>query len=339
MKSKIFISSTCFDLIDLRAELEHELNEMGLDPILSDSLTSGFEPCTDANSIETCLVNLRQCDYMLLILSQRYGPSLAQAGFDDISATHLEYKTALAEGIPIFVYVRDKLEAELAIFQKHKDDLKALKWVNQKDLKIFGLLEEHKSLKNTNANNWYWTFRNSMELKQRVRLDLKQVSGKSIIKSLIASGQSPLITIEIIQTIFGGNNKYTLKLNIRNVGTTVAFQPLLQFYNLSSDDIEDRSHEDLIEQSLGNTLLTTIESGCSLEKDINIEIQADRLDSNNKMEIPIEIDYTTMNGHRISDVTSIIIESSINHLKIVKLYPIYKFKRFINSDIWRIKSN
>ena len=38
--------------------------------------------------------NLRQCDAVIVILCQRYGPSLESAGFPDLSATHLEYSEA-----------------------------------------------------------------------------------------------------------------------------------------------------------------------------------------------------------------------------------------------------
>jgi hypothetical protein len=97
---KVFISSTVFDLIDVRAELEALIRDMGLSPVMSDSSTSDFSVKPDANSIETCLVNVRASDIMLVILSNRYGPSLEKAGFPALSATHLEYKEAIKKGIP-----------------------------------------------------------------------------------------------------------------------------------------------------------------------------------------------------------------------------------------------
>jgi hypothetical protein len=35
---RVFVCSTCFDLIDLRAELEHFFREAGMEPVLSDSM-------------------------------------------------------------------------------------------------------------------------------------------------------------------------------------------------------------------------------------------------------------------------------------------------------------
>ncbi len=73
---KVFISSTCYDLIDVRCELDDFLKSLGLLPVLSDSYLSDFEVQYDKNSIETCLVNVRSADIVIVILDKRYGPRL-----------------------------------------------------------------------------------------------------------------------------------------------------------------------------------------------------------------------------------------------------------------------
>ena len=77
----VFVSSTVYDLLDLRAEVERHLRDLGLVPLLSDSATSGFEVAPNSNSIESCLANVRNADHFVCILSQRYGPSLKDAGY------------------------------------------------------------------------------------------------------------------------------------------------------------------------------------------------------------------------------------------------------------------
>ena len=51
----MFVSSTCYDLIDLRAELEEELRQLGLTPVMSDQPSAEFEVLPNQKSIETCL--------------------------------------------------------------------------------------------------------------------------------------------------------------------------------------------------------------------------------------------------------------------------------------------
>jgi hypothetical protein len=159
---RVFISSTCYDLIDIRAELEDCFKTAGLQPVLSDSLDSDFQVSPDANSIETCLANVRSCDCFVIILSSRYGPSLKDAGYDDISPTHLEYLEARKLNLPIRMYVRDRLEADYAIWKANRFAPEIeLSWCkNPKDRSILKLLHEHRALSEREGSNWFWTFRN-----------------------------------------------------------------------------------------------------------------------------------------------------------------------------------
>lgn len=115
---RVFISSTVFDLIDVRAELGELCRSVGIIPVLSDDKLSDFRVQPDENSIQTCLTNVESCDEFVLILNRRYGPRLGKFGFDDISATDLEYRKAVDRKIPIHFYVRDRLDADYSIWKK-----------------------------------------------------------------------------------------------------------------------------------------------------------------------------------------------------------------------------
>lgn len=75
---KIFISSTVYDLIDIRAEISALFELFGIASILSDDKLSDFQVRPDRNSIETCLVNVEKSDDVIVILDQRHGLRLAQ---------------------------------------------------------------------------------------------------------------------------------------------------------------------------------------------------------------------------------------------------------------------
>lgn len=181
-----FISSTCYDLIDIRAEVEAEFRKMRLSPILSDRPTSEFLVAPDANSIENCLANLRRADYVVFILSQRYGPSLAKAVYDDISSTHLEYREARRLKKPIYMYVRDRLEADAALNKKNWGSALRFGWVNDNSEQLFGLLDEHRKLvKKSSGSNWLWTFRDSVELKSILQKDFQRKSQRATLEDLI----------------------------------------------------------------------------------------------------------------------------------------------------------
>jgi hypothetical protein len=197
---RVFISSTVFDLIDVRAEVAEQLKSLGITPVLSDDKLSDFVVQPDINSIETCLVNVESCDEVILILDQRYGSTLEKFGYGDISATHLEYRHAAKTKIPIHFYVRDRLEGDFNYWKKGRNaDISNLSWVkHEKDLKLFSFFEEHKLLReNATVSNWYSTFTSSIDLKAAIikRFE-KRISSERLIQ-MMQDNKFPLIDIKV----------------------------------------------------------------------------------------------------------------------------------------------
>ncbi|MEO8427764.1 MAG: DUF4062 domain-containing protein [Verrucomicrobiota bacterium] len=228
---RVFISSTCYDLIDLRAELDVFFREAGVTPILSDSLTSEFKVKPDRNSINTCLANVRSCNAFVIVLSNRYGPSLAKAGFDDVSATQLEYREAVHRNLPIHMYVRDRLNGEYDTWRNNRENPKLkLAWCkDRKDWKIFHLLEEHQRLAQDKVqNNWHWSFRNSVEFKQRLAEDFKETFDRVTATRLIESGRLPYLELNGRVSVHDKAPIQT-ELRFQNLGKAVAVGPVLEF--------------------------------------------------------------------------------------------------------------
>ncbi len=228
MTLRVFVSSTCFDLVDLRSELNDHLRDLSLLPVMSDEPTSDFELVASKDSIEKCLVNVRQADVLVLILSQRYGPSLQGAGFDDVSATHLEYRAATQANKRILFYVRDRTMAEYALWKSNKDAALKLKWVPQKDLGIFAFIAEHEKLQKDGADNWITTFRHSMDLKAFLTVHLGRESARARLRALREAGQLPYFHVSSDGTEAAGGGKVVrAKIRIeprkRNISIVEAF--------------------------------------------------------------------------------------------------------------------
>jgi len=196
--------------------LEIKLKESGLTPVMSDRPTSEFTNPGEANSIEVCLQNLRQCERVILVLSQRYGPSLQKAGFEDVSATHLEYKEARKGNIPVLFYVRDRLHAD---YEQHRKNPEAKPlWAKENDsAALYGMIKQHRELANTEQNNWFWTFSSAVDLCDRVLKDLGTVSSNAKLRELDHSRSVPTLVMDVAQ--HGRNIK---NLRVSNVGECVA---------------------------------------------------------------------------------------------------------------------
>ena len=220
---RIFISSTCYDLIDVRAELENELRQCGLDPVLSDIQTSDFINPGNLNSIQTCLSNVRSADLFVLILNQRYGAILKD--FGNVSATHLEYKEAVSREKPILVYIRDRLDADYTTWKTNKknkklsfEDLK-LPWA--KDVELLEFLDEYRNLV-PEGRNWVWPFRNSVDLKNRVCADLSAYSGEASVRNLAKNRMLPHLDLKISSFDNSIRRTANVKGIITNFGTAPA---------------------------------------------------------------------------------------------------------------------
>lgn len=231
---RVFVSSTVYDLLDVRAEVAELLRELGIAPVMSDDKLSDFDVKQDVNSIETCLLNVESSDEVILILDQRYGPRLGSYGFDDVSATHLEYRRAVKHRRPIHVFVRDRLEADHAIWKKNKRNPSiALSWLqHERDQGLFELIEEHSKLVAASpVTNWYTRFTTSTDLKAGLRKYLKEKILPERLVEAIQRNEFPLFDIEIdmeCQTIKSVQS-LVFHMVVKNVGGAPAFDVCIYY--------------------------------------------------------------------------------------------------------------
>ncbi len=98
--TSMFVSSTCYDLGQIRADLGQFADTMGLDAVLSEFDSFPVDPNQD--TIANCLDAVRhRADIFILVIGGRYG-SVNETGK---SITNLEFLEAQAKGIPKYVFV------------------------------------------------------------------------------------------------------------------------------------------------------------------------------------------------------------------------------------------
>ncbi len=110
----LFVSSTCYDLAQLRADIRDFAEAAGLEPILSE--LDSFPVNPSQGTIENCLDAVRsRADLFLLVVGNRYG-SITDTGK---SITNLEYIEAASRGIPRYVFVKTEIITVLPIWKKN----------------------------------------------------------------------------------------------------------------------------------------------------------------------------------------------------------------------------
>ncbi|HWZ22787.1 MAG TPA: DUF4062 domain-containing protein [Cytophagaceae bacterium] len=98
----IFLSSTCYDLTDLRAEVEKFLASKGHTILLSDR--HNFPVDTGIHRHDVCIDNVAKCDLFVLVLDNRYGANYYKDS--TISITWAELREAVKTNRQAIAFVR-----------------------------------------------------------------------------------------------------------------------------------------------------------------------------------------------------------------------------------------
>ena len=70
---KVFISSTCFDLKEVRESLSRFVNGFGFDAVLSEHGDVFYHP--DLHTHEACVHEVSNCQLFILLIGGRFGGS------------------------------------------------------------------------------------------------------------------------------------------------------------------------------------------------------------------------------------------------------------------------
>jgi hypothetical protein len=293
--ARVFISSTCYDLVDLRAEVEDHVRSLGLQPVTSDSALSDFAVEPDRHSIDTCLVNVRSSSVFVCILSQRYGPALPRYGHPDHSATHVEYLEAKKAGIPIQFYVRDRLAGEFSSWRAAtKEHPFVTTWVPKdkrggEDHRIFEFIKSHQEPPSvTGVSNWTDSFKDSLELKRILSNRLKAQSRPALLTRLVEAGRVPFLTMTLVR--LSHDSLHSLgEVDIRAAGSCSAIGIEL------SGDIGDG-------RKFGPTNVGDLSHGQACRQRLHFPLVTD--DRPNPT-TNVRLSYQTEYGHAIADTYSV----------------------------------
>lgn len=137
---KIFVSSTCYDMHAIRAQLRTMLTGLGYEPVMSDQADVIYDPRIHTHT--SCLREVENCDAVVVVIGSRFGGStipkalelvdmdrlsdLSRAdrfgeGKTKISITQAEVINAIQTGIPIFAFVDSGVMRDHLTYEKNKN--------------------------------------------------------------------------------------------------------------------------------------------------------------------------------------------------------------------------
>ena len=108
----IFVSSTCYDLSQIRTDISEFIINAGHNAILSEFENFPISP--DLNTVENCIKIVKEnADILVLIIGARYG----NVSDNGKSITNNEFLVARQKGIPIFCFIDKHILSALSFWR------------------------------------------------------------------------------------------------------------------------------------------------------------------------------------------------------------------------------
>lgn len=194
-KPRIFISSTYFDLRNIRSDLERYIKERNYDAILNEKGHIAY--LNEKRLEEYCYKEIDNCDILISIIGGRFGSSAHES--DGYSISQTELKTAFDKGKQVYIFIEKTVLHEYRTYEKNKDDpelLKKIRFSAVDNLKIYEFLDEVFSLP---INNQFTGFETSNDI-----IHYLQEQWASLFQSLLqdASKQQDFRLIEEMRDSF-----------------------------------------------------------------------------------------------------------------------------------------
>lgn len=143
-RPRVFISSTFYDLRQVRENIERTIRELAYEPVRNET---GVVPYgRDERPESAAYREVELCDIIVSIIGGRFGTeSKDEPGF---SISQNELRRALERGIQVFIFVEKSVLAEYSTYELNKDN-GDVRYRFVDDLRIFKFLEDvHKLPRN-----------------------------------------------------------------------------------------------------------------------------------------------------------------------------------------------
>ena len=219
-KTRIFISSTCYDLSQIRQDLKRDIADMGHIPVMSENMDFPIDPL--ASSQENCIEAVKkEADIFVLIIGNRYGYRLESGQ----SITNLEFLTAIQKGIPIYTFTLKSMIHVLPLWKKNPTS-DFSEYVD--DTKVFEFIEDVRSKRGL----WNFDFEEEKDIIEKLKSQLSilfsdSLSDRLALKSSPAEEYLSKLSAKALNILLKKPDNYEMRL----------------FLQMMSDEIDKHAFE------------------------------------------------------------------------------------------------
>lgn len=180
----VMVSSTCYDLRQVRADLASAIEALGYVPLLSE--LPSFPIAPEKSTVDNCREQVaNRADILVLVIGGRYGsiPPLR-----DRSITNIEYAAARAKGIPVYAFVDANVLALLPLWNASpQNDFSAA----VDTPKLFQFIQDVRAVDSV----WMFEFRSAADIVKTLRVQFAALfkSTLDLRQRVLNSSQQSLI--------------------------------------------------------------------------------------------------------------------------------------------------
>ena len=165
---RVFVSSTCYDLTEVRDSLVGFIESFGFEPCLSERGDIFYHP--DLHTHESCINEVSNCQLFILIVGGRFGGSYIADPKKSI--VNAEYYAAKELNAPVFTFVKKSVLDDYKIYKKNidKDILESIEFPSfEEQVHAIHLFEFIDEIISANVNNGFFGFDYSKEIQKLLR--------------------------------------------------------------------------------------------------------------------------------------------------------------------------
>lgn len=149
-KPRIFISSTFYDLKQVRSDLDNFISSLGYEVIRNEEGKIAYE---SQNQLQDyCYREINNIDVLIAIIGGRFG---SESKDDQYSITQFEIKTAIDSNKLVYIFIDKAVDAEYSTYLKNKGS--KIVYAQVDDVRIYEFIEEIRNLKKNNTISTFTT--------------------------------------------------------------------------------------------------------------------------------------------------------------------------------------
>lgn len=145
-KPRIFVSSTYYDLKQVRADLERFIKDLGYESILNERGNIAYGNLERLEAY--CYKEVGLCDIVIAIIGGRFGTESKDESY--CSITQKEIKTALKNNKQVYIFVEKNVLAEFQTYLINKN-IEGITYKYVDSIKIYDFIETIQGLPNNNT--------------------------------------------------------------------------------------------------------------------------------------------------------------------------------------------